>query len=83
MYVGLPQMQKIVLCGKEKINLIEQIITDYEEKIDNPNRKSEEFENKLKDIDLKLQDFNIADILKSNTVNIEGGEGEGGGNNLV
>ena len=41
MYVGLPQMQKIVLCGKEKINLIEQIITDYEEKIDNPNRKSE------------------------------------------
>ena len=83
MYVGLPQMQKIVLCGKEKINLIEQIITDYEEKIDNPNRKSEEFENKLKDIDLKLQDFNIADILKSNTVNIEGREGEGGGNNLV
>ena len=83
MYVVFPQMQKIVLCGTEKINLIEQILTDYEEKIDNLNRKSEEFENKLKDMDLKLQDFNIADLLKSNTLNIEGGEGEEGGNQLI
>ena len=83
MYVVFPQMQKIVLCGTEKINLIEQILTDYEEKIDNLNRKSEEFENKIKDMDLKLQDFNIADLLKSNTLNIEGGEGEEGGNQLI
>ena len=82
MFIVLPQMQKIVLCGTEKINLIEQILSDYEEKIDNLNRKNEEFENKLKDIDLKMQDFNIADLLKSNSVPIDGGEGEGGNNNL-
>ena len=74
-------MQKILLCSTEKIKLLEDIITDYEEKIDNLSRKNEEFELKFKDMDLRLQDFNIADLLKANTENMEGGEGEGGANN--
>ena len=75
----IPQMQKILLCSTEKIEIMEQIISDYEEKIDFLNQKNEEFDNKLKDMDIKIQDFNIADLLKSN---IGGGSGEGGeGNN--
>ena len=78
-------MQKIVLCSTEKISIMEEILADYEEKIDNLNRKKEEVDNKLKDMDLKIQDFNIADLLKSNSAAIDGGQEEGGGinNNLV
>ena len=85
MYNVLPQMQKIVLCSTEKIGLIEEILTDYEEKIDILNRKKEEMDNKIKDMDLKIQDFNIADLLKSNSGGMEGGQDEGGGinNNLI
>ena len=83
MFNVIPQMQKIVLCGTEKITLLEQIITDLEESVDNLRRKNQEFETKLKDMDLKMQDFNIADLLKNN-VGIgdeEGLDGEGKGNN--
>ena len=81
MYDVLPQMQKIVLCGTEKINILEGIITDYEEKIDELIRKNNEFETKLKDMDLKMQDFNLADLLKANPKNPDGGDDEGQGNN--
>ena len=74
-------MQKIVLCSTEKIKLLEDIITDYEEKIDLLTRKNEEFDIKLKEMDLRIQDFNIADLLKANTEIMEGVEGEGGPNN--
>ena len=84
MFNVIPQMQKIVLCGTEKIDLIQQIISDYEEKIEYLNRKNEEIDTRLKDMDIKIQDFNIADLLKSNSV---GGVGDGGevegNNNLV
>ena len=84
MFNVIPQMQKIVLCGTEKIDLIQQIISDYEEKIEYLNRKNEEIDTRLKDMDIKIQDFNIADLLKSNTGGgaADGGEGEGN-NNLV
>ena len=84
MFNVIPQMQKIVLCGTEKIDLIQQIISDYEEKIEYLNRKNEEIDTRLKDMDIKIQDFNIADLLKSNIGGgvMDGGEGEGN-NNLV
>ena len=78
----IPQMQKIVLCGTEKINLLEQIVGDYEGEIDNLKRKNEEIEAKLKDMDLKMQDFNIADLLKVNAKMGDNGE-DGQGNNLL
>ena len=34
-------------------------------------------------MDLKIQDFNIADLLKANMGNMDGAEGEGGGNNTL
>jgi len=83
MFNVIPQMQKIVFCGTEKITLLEQIITDLEESVDNLRRKNQEFETKLKDMDLKMQDFNIADLLKNNA-GIGDEEGTGGevkGNN--
>ena len=84
MFNVIPQMQKIVLCGTEKIDLIEQIISDYEEKIDNLSRKNEEIDTKLKDMDIKIQDFNIADLLKSNSGGAgDGGEGGEGNNNII
>ena len=67
MYDVLPQMQKIVLCGTEKITILEQIVTNFEDQIDKINEK-------LNDIDSKMQDFNIADMLKSSP-GIEGEEG--------
>ena len=81
MFNVIPQMQKIVLCGTEKIDLIQQIISDYEEKIEYLNRKNEEIDTRLKDMDIKIQDFNIADLLKSNSVGGVGDGGEGEGNN--
>ena len=72
-------MQKIVLCSTEKITLLEDIITDYEDKIDNLITKNKEFETKFKDMELKMQDFNIADLLKANVEGMEGGDGEGEG----
>ena len=80
MYDILPQMQKIVACSTEKISLLEQIIADFENKIDEINKK-------LEDMDLKVQDFNIVDMLKGSSggsggqsgadgvLNIEGEEG--------
>lgn len=67
MYDVLPQMQKIVLCGTEKITILEQIVTNFEDQIDKINEK-------INDIDSKMQDFNIADMLKSSP-GIEGEEG--------
>ena len=58
MYDVLPQMQKIVLCGTEKITKLEQIVTDFEDQISKMNEK-------LNDINSKMQEFNIADMLKS------------------
>ena len=81
MFNVIPQMQKIVLCGTEKIDLIQQIISEYEEKIEYLNRKNEEIDTRLKDMDIKIQDFNIADLLKSNSVGGVGDGGEGEGNN--
>ena len=66
MYDVLPQMQKIVLCGTEKITILEQIVTDFEDQIGKINEK-------LNDIDSKMQDFSIADMLKSSP----GMDGEG------
>ena len=76
-------MQKIVLCGTEKITLLEQIITDYDDKIESLERKIEEYNTKINDMDLKMQDFNIADLLKANTGGADGGDGEGNNNNLT
>ena len=73
MYDVLPQMQKIVLCGTEKITILEQIVTDFENQIEKINEK-------LNDLDTKVQDFNIADMLKSSPG--VGGENEEG-NTLV
>ena len=78
----IPQMQKIVLCGTEKITLLEQIVCDFEDCMDNLKRKNEEIEAKLKDMDLKMQDFNIADLLKENAIMGDNGE-DGQGNNLL
>jgi hypothetical protein len=75
-------MQKIVLCGTEKITLLEQIVGDYEDCLDNLKRKNEEIEAKLKDMDLKMQDFNIADLLKENAKMGDNGE-DAQGNNLL
>ena len=73
-------MQKIVSCSTEKITLLEQIIVDFENKFDEINKK-------LEDMDLKVQDFNIVDMLKGSSggsggqsgvdgaLNIEGEEG--------
>ena len=47
-------MQKIVLVGTEKITLLEQIVSEYEDTMDNLKRKNEEIETKLKDMDLKM-----------------------------
>lgn len=68
MYDVLPQMQKIVSCGTEKITLLEQIVADFENKIDEINKK-------LEDMDLKVQDFNIVNMLKGSS----GGSGGQGG----
>ena len=74
-------MQKIVLVGTEKITLLEQVVSEYEDTLDNLKRKNEEIETKLKDMDLKMQDFNIADLLKENAK--MGDENGGEGNNLL
>ncbi len=74
-------MQKIVLVGTEKITLLEKIVSEYEDTLDNLKRKNEEIETKLKDMDLKMQDFNIADLLKENAK--MGDENGGEGNNLL
>lgn len=75
--VVVPQMQKIVLVGTEKITLLEQIVSEYEDTMDNLKRKNEEIETKLKDMDLKMQDFNIAELLKENAkMGDENGEKE-------
>ena len=74
-------MQKIVLVGTEKITLLEQIVSEYEDTMGNLKRKNEEIETKLKDMDLKMQDFNIADLLKE--TGKMGDENEGEGNNLL
>ena len=74
-------MQKIVLVGTEKITLLEQIVSEYEDTMDNLKRKNEEIETKLKDMDLKMQDFNIAELLKENAK--MGDENGGEGNNLL
>ena len=69
MYDVLPQMQKIVLCGTEKITILEQIVTDFEDQISKINEK-------LNDVDSKVQDFNIADMLKASPgISSEGEEG--------
>ena len=87
MYSVIPQMQKIVLCETEKLQILEQIITDYEqkmEKIEDLARQKEEIDTKLKDMELKMQDFNIADLLKANAgAGNDGLTGEGGNNNLL
>ena len=76
MYDVLPQMQKIVLCGTEKITILEQIVTDFESQIEKINEK-------LNDIDSKLSDFNIADMLKSSPGLGEGEEGAALAYNLI
>ena len=73
MYDIVPQMQKIVLCGTEKITILEQIVTEFENQIEKINEK-------LNDLDTKVQDFNIADMLKPSQG--IGGENEEG-NTLV
>ena len=55
---------------------------DYEDCLDNLKRKNEEIEAKLKDMDLKMQDFNIADLLKENAKMGDNGE-DAQGNNLL
>ena len=68
-------MQKIVSCGTEKITLLEQIIADFEKKIDEINKK-------LEDMDLKIQDFNIVDILKGSSGGSGGQSGVDGALNM-
>ena len=70
MYDILPQMQKIMLCGTEKITIIEKIICEFEDRINNLSEQNE-----------KMKDFNIAEMLKGNAGNIEGLNGEG--NNII
>ena len=75
MYDVLPQMQKIVSCGTEKITLLEQIISDFENKIDAINKK-------LDDMEMKVQDFNIVDMLKGSSGGSGGQGGIDGGLNI-
>ena len=64
-----------------KISLLEEIGAGYEEKIFNLNNKNDE--NKLKDMDLKIQDLITAELLKTNAEGLDGVERDEGNNNLV
>ena len=78
MYEVFPQMQKIVLCSTEKINIIEKILSDLEDKVNDLTRQNEEMAR-------RNQGLNITDILKGNSGNLEGLNlnGEEGNNILL
>ena len=83
LYEAVPQMQKetdnnldIFKNFEDELFEIDSRINSLFEENANIKKKFEETEEKFKDINIKLQDFNIIDILKGNS-------GEGGDSNIT